>query len=340
MKKYKQKPSQTPPGGLNPNEVPQFVALGFDDNESVPELEWISKFSRNLKNRDNTPVRFSFYNNGKFTNAESTWKQLYDEGHEIGDHTFNHPHGQKTDWEQDPPEYTVLMDRTKWKEEIEANRAALTKAGIDCISGFRTPFLEFTDETFKAVSEAGYAYDCSIEEGYQPDQHPGNFYWPYTLDEGSPGDTAFSLNVPGREPVGIHPGLWEMPVYLLQVPDDKKADIYGFNKGLREQIAKEKPYVKESNWKITGFDWNLWYTDDGKPFLKPEDVLGILKYNLDLHFEGNRTPFMFGSHIDLYNTPERRKALEDFILYALEKDNTKVSTVKDILKWIQNPEKI
>lgn len=337
MSNKRLEPSQNPPGGLKADRVPQFVSLGFDDNEMIDELKWISEFSKSIKNRDGSPVTFSFYNNGKFKNAHSTWKKLYNEGHEIGDHSYSHKHGQETDWSQEPPVYKVLMDQKNWEDEIIKNQEVYKEAGIKDVVGFRTPFLEFTDETFKAIKAKGFLYDCSIEEGYQKELTPRNFYWPYTLDNGSPGDNEFSKNVPGRKPVGSHPGLWEMPVYLLEVPDDNRSEEYNFKKGLRDKIVKKKEYVKVSGWKITGFDWNLWYTDDGKPFLEPDEVLAILKYNLDLHIEGNRTPFMFGTHIDLYNTRERRETLESFINYALTKKEVKVTSIKNILEWIQNP---
>lgn len=333
-------PSLSPPAGLKPSEVPQFVSIGFDDNEMVDELIWISDFVKELKNSDGSPVRFSFYNNGKFTNAVSTWKRLYTEGHEIGDHSYSHNHGQKTNWELIPPKYEILMDSNEWKKEIDKNREVYNKAEITDVTGFRTPFLEFTDETFKAITDRGFAYDCSIEEGYQPELTPRNFYWPYTLDNGSPGDNIFSMNIPGRKPVGSYPGLWEMPVYLLEIPDDSLSTDYNFPKGLRDKIDSEKKYIKESNWKITGFDWNLWYTDDGRPFLNPDEVLAILKYNLDLHLNGNRAPFMFGAHIDLYTSREKQETLENFIKYALSNKEVIVTPTRKILEWIQSPKVI
>lgn len=332
-------PSLLPPGGLEVKNVPQFVSLGFDDNESPKELEWIRQFVLNKKNRDGSPVRFSFYNNGILTNSLPQWKKLLEEGHELGDHSFSHPHGQKTDWSVHPPTFSVLMDEEQWLKEINRNREAFKEAGVDpgVLKGFRTPFLEFTNETFKAIAAAGYGYDCSVEEGYQDDMNPGNYFWPYTLHAGSPGDTSFSRFVPGRKPLGNYPGLWEMPVYVLHFPPDSLAKEYSFPKGLRKKAFKYKPYIKERNWKLTGFDWNYWYTDDGKPFLTGEEVLAILKYNLDLHIQGNRAPFVFGAHSQFYDTPERRKTLEEFILYALSKEEVIMNPVSGILDWIKDP---
>lgn len=329
-------PSHNPPGGLKPKEVPQFVAIGFDDNEQVDELNWIYKVSKRLN------ITFSFYNNGKFPGALETWKKLYDQGHEIGDHTFSHPHGQETDWSSFPAKCTVLLEQKDWEDEIRKNRETLKNGGIDPkeIIGFRTPFLEFTDETFKGIRSQGYIYDCSIEEGYQRGQMPDNFLWPYTLDNGSPGDEVCAKGIDGRNPVGSHPGLWEMPVYLMLIPSDDLSPKYNFPKGLRDKVGKEKNYVANEDWKITGFDWNLWFTDDGRPWLQPDEILAILKYNFDLHYNGNRTPFMFGAHIDIYDTQEKRECLESFLEYVLDHKNVEITSIKNILKWIRNPKAI
>src|SRR5439155_2542243 len=71
--------SQSPPGGLSPSQVPQFVQIGFDDNfrsglNTTPPsgMTWATNFFKPLKNPagsgkgatfDGTPVRVSFYSN-------------------------------------------------------------------------------------------------------------------------------------------------------------------------------------------------------------------------------------------------------------------------------------
>lgn len=337
MKRYNRKPSQNPPGNLEPKNVPQFVSLGFDDNEMIDELNWISDFAKKLKNRDGSPVTFTFYNNGKFKNTIPTWKKLYLDGHEIGDHTFSHCQGQSTDWNATPPTYKVLMDSNQWKEEMIKNKEVYDNAGIDDVVGFRTPYLEYTDETFKASYSRGFKYDCSIEEGYQKGHSPRNYNWPYTLDNGSPGDTVISETVPDRQPIGKYPGFWEMPVYLFEIPDDSHSGKYDFPSGLRDRVVAGNPFVINSDWKLTGFDWNIWHTEEGELYLQPDEFLAILKYNLDLHLNGNRTPFMLGTHIDLYTPKERKVVLEKFIKYALSKKEVIITSTRNILDWIENP---
>ncbi len=77
------------------------------------------------------------------------------------------------------------------------------------------------------------------------------------------------------------------------------------------------------------------------------EFIAVLKYTLDLRLQGNRAPFTFGGHSDVYTdaynicpniTPqERREAVEEFFQYALTKPEVVVKRVEDIVKWLENP---
>ena len=88
--------------------------------------------------------------------------------------------------------------------------------------------------------------------------------------------------------------------------------------------------------KISGLDWNVLEAAkcDGAEFL------AILKYTLDLRLAGNRAPFMVGGHTALYprNKPDRRKAIEDFIAYALTKPEVRFVTGKQLVDWLRAPQ--
>lgn len=337
---YSRIPSQDPPMGLSTDQVPMFVSIGFDDNSDTDGLKWIDEYTQTIKNRDGSPVTLSFFNTGKYTNlASEAWKTLYDNGHEIGNHSYTHPHGSKTDWNQNPATYEVLMDEAQWSKELIDTDEDLVNAGIALadIKGFRNPFLEYSDPALEAAYQRGFEYDCSIEEGYQEYMDGTNYFWPYTLDNGSPGNVTVSDWIPTRYPIGSYPGLWELPVYPLLIPSDDFAEEYNFPPGLQTKVNTAKPYIEGSGWKMTGFDYNLWYTDSGTEMLSPEEFLAILKYNLDLRLQGNKAPFMLGAHIDEYNTPERRQAIEDFLEYALTKESVQITSYDKILEWLKNP---
>ncbi len=101
-----------------------------------------------------------------------------------------------------------------------------------------------------------------------------------------------------------------------------------------------------STGKIAGLDYTL-LIDAG---LTGAEMSAVLKYNLDLHLQGNRSPLVFVAHSHLYSfssaeqnpdTPTaadrdaRWKGLTDFIQYALSKPEVRIVAARDILQWIQ-----
>jgi hypothetical protein len=96
--------------------------------------------------------------------------------------------------------------------------------------------------------------------------------------------------------------------------------------------------------KITGFDFNLWVSFK----MTKAEFLATMKYSLDQRLKGNRAPFLFGAHTDYYSSKytappnatvaERQAAIEEFIDYAISKPEVRVTSAKQVLDWIRNPE--
>jgi peptidoglycan/xylan/chitin deacetylase (PgdA/CDA1 family) len=333
-------PAAEPPAGLTPAQVPQFVLLGFDDNPVADRVNWAVDYLDARRNPagagqagtfDGAPVRMIFFSNGRYWNNRATvaaHQRALAAGHEIANHTQNHQHGRPFTAEQ-------------WTKEMSACDATFAAEGIPIRSlvGFRAPFLEYNAQTFPALAASGRLYDSSIEEGAEPDQDGTNFRWPYTLDEGSPGNAAaFAAGDPRR--VGRHPGLWEIPIHVFLIPDDAECSRQGVAPGLRARIgtALKAAYGSGSGEpadKITGLDWNVF---EAAGCTGPE-FLAILKHTLDRRLAGNRAPFMVGGHTELYpvNKPERRKAIEDFIAYALAKPDVRFVTGPQLISWLRAP---
>jgi hypothetical protein len=149
--------------------------------------------------------------------------------------------------------------------------------------------------------------------------------------------------------VTSHPGLWELPPTTLIIPPDTVASKYSFTPGLRDRVAKRHPMPYPSIYepatgKIAGLDYTL-LIDAG---LSGAEMSTVLKYNLDLHLAGNRSPLIFIGHSHLYtssspesnpDTPtpavrdERWKGITDFIDYALTKPETRIVAARDILRF-------
>jgi len=365
----------TPPGGQNVEDVPQFVSIGFDDNGFTDSVGWILDYLKDKKNHDDSPVRVNFFmatgylhkddinsqyavpNPGEDLNLlRDLWKRAYTEGHGIGNHTQHHFHG----YDQWDSSFTPkdIFTVAKWEDEITRAHNVLADTeygpGIEKLEvvGFRTPFLGYHDNLFKALENLNFAYDCSIEDGWQEDQNGTNFTWPYNMINGSEGDKVivdfgFESKAP-RDTIGSHPTLWEMPVSPVIIPPDYRAQEYDFTPGLRKRCHDEVKYFDMKQGKATGLDYNLLEKSGDTYNLNKDEYLATLKYTLDLRLKGNKAPFLFGAHTDFYSeknpdfTPpgttwqERREVIEKFIEYALSKPSVKIVTFEDILKYVKD----
>jgi len=330
--------SQSPPAGLSPSQVPQFVQIGFDDNlrsglNTTPPsgMTWATNFFKPLKNPagsgkaatfDGTPVRVSFYSNTTYISngfvedpvlLKRSWHTAIVDGHETGNHTHSHNDGGSfsvAEWTNEIGTCTDWLTRAFVPNEEAFSIGSGPGASLTSIIGFRTPFLSYNDNTMTSLVNQGFTYDISIEEGWQLSDDGVDYNWPYTLDHGSPGGTAV-----GR-PVNNHPGLWELGAAPFAVPP-----------ALRTQLGLTK---------ITGLDYNMFVSLN----LTKAQVLSILKYGLDQRLASNRAPFFVGAHTAIYtdsvslsnSTPqERREAIEEFVAYALSKPQVRFVTAKDVI---------
>jgi len=216
--------------------------------------------------------------------------------------------------------------------------------GVDAgtVVGFRTPFLEYNDATLAAAKNQGFWYDCSIEDGFQEEQDGTNYLWPYTLDNGSPGHEVL-VEWGLQQPIQAHLGLWEMPAHPVIVPPDDQCATYGVKPGLRARMQGVQDWFDPKSGKITGLDYNLFVMFQ----MTKAEFLATMKYTLDLRLKGNRAPFMFGAHSDVYSDQyedamtatvrERQEAMEEFLDYALSKSEVRTVPMRQILAWVRNP---
>jgi peptidoglycan/xylan/chitin deacetylase (PgdA/CDA1 family) len=352
---------QKPPGGLSVEQVPLFVHFGTDDNPysgvegsgGGGAMHFLTELfssranppgSGDPRNFDGQQLHYSFYVNTIYITSDGqedpkfvkqSWKEALDRGHEIGVHTHSHPHGREFSVGQWEREMQLCIDYLTKPEGMGIKREQFT--------GFRTPFLEYGDHTFKAARNKGFVYDCSIEEGFQKDQDGRNFLWPYLLNHGSPGNEA-TYKIEGIPRVREHPGLWELPVYAFIVPPDDQCEAYGVPQGLRAKFKSKVPYFEVDQGKVTGMDWNMWFQYG----MTKAEFLATLKYTLDLRLQGNRCPLTVGLHSAIYadrspehppgaTIEERREALREFVDYALSKPEVRIVSAQELLGWLQSP---
>jgi hypothetical protein len=292
----------------------------------------------------------------------ASWRRAFAAGHEIADHTIHHWNGGGVPFSHEPCCRPRRFKITDWIPEIKGARDTLidaaegTGARATDVVGFRAPYLGYNDALYSALDSLRFLYDSTLLACLGDDEDGGNCAWPYTLDNGSRDADTLKAKF-GLPALGKHAGLWEAPVSALVVPPDGEAAAYGFTAGLRARIEAKLPLPYPSLYepgtgKIAGLDVSL--LADAQ--VRPHEMLAILKYNLDLHRNGNRAPLVFVAHAFMYaftqsdagrpkdpdnpNTPSaaerdaRWKAITDFVTYALSKPEVRVRPVKDIIAWM------
>ena len=189
----------TPPGGLDPEEAPQFIFVTFDDAVNPDIFEMVGQISHH-RHADGSPVGFTFFVSTNYTDYYLV-HQLHAAGHEIAVHTITHTTGGETDF-------------LTWVREIEGCHEALYRyAGIplDEIRGFRAPFLAYNAATYEALGALGFDYSSSVSEPLGVHSvSPSEMIWPYTLHEGLQ-QTLWT----GTGPSSSLPELMEVPMWLL-----------------------------------------------------------------------------------------------------------------------------
>ncbi|KMQ52965.1 chitin deacetylase [Chitinispirillum alkaliphilum] len=347
-------PSRTHPSSesIPVEQVPMFISFGFDDNGiNIPGqgVDWILNYLRDKTNPgtgnpgtyDGAPMRASFYVTSKYGKQwvyhnypaiRQGWRALYEDGHEIGNHSDIH----LGYWDNDLQKFFEFKgyDYTKeqWlAEELDPCHEFLIKPyGMNAqahglgmeesdIYGWRTPRLEWNNAVFEALVERGYVYDCSINS--ESDNDGTSNYWPFTMDEGHP----------FIDSVASFPGFWQLPCYQFMIPPN-----------LQDKVGTAS---------MTGLDYNVWArTDLGGKELTAAEFTRILKHTLDLRMAGNRAPMLIGLHSDIYSEQkdsdypasgtyrDRQLAIERFVDYALETyPEVRFVPAIDVINWMRNP---
>ncbi|HEX3776290.1 MAG TPA: polysaccharide deacetylase family protein [Polyangiaceae bacterium] len=350
--------SESPPAQLLPAEAPQFVAVTFDDNfisglgDVTGGMTFVTDLLRNKLNPpgngtagtfDGTPVRTTFFFTSLYIETDdgnrTAWRTAVTDGHEPADHTVHHSDG--TEFSADD-----------WQSEIGGCVNELTSPDIGIgisasdVIGFRSPYLAYNPNLVPTLQQDHFVYDSSVQSCFQDNENGTNCAWPYTLDAGSP-DAATVTDKFQRPGLSTNPGFIEFAIPALIVPSDEIAPQYGITPGLRDRIPPAMPlpsFYEKNTGKIAGLDATL-FVDAG---LSASEVLGVLKYNLDLHLQGNRSPLVFVAHSHIYadnytaaanalSVADRQNAISSFIDYALSKPEVRMRPLRDLVNWLDTP---
>ncbi|CAG8560891.1 7182_t:CDS:2, partial [Acaulospora morrowiae] len=273
-------PSINPPGGLTLNQTPMFFTFTFDDSIQNSTLTVVETLLGNRKNPNGCPIKGTYYVSTQYTDY-SLVTRWYSSGHEVADHTMTHV--------AIPPE-----------DEIIGNKKALNSfAGIPHgkLMGFRTPFLNYTPDTFKYLAEQGFLYDSSVTSVGSDDS------WPYTMDNG-----LFHDCDKGFCNLTKHPGMFEIPMSSI-------LDSSGVSH-LMDPYLDGEPDVVEK-WLKDNFNRHL---NEGK-----------VPFGLYIH------PVQLTAIAGRPDPAPRIKMLQDFLDWAIAQPNVWFVTSQQLIAWMKNP---
>ncbi|MEE9383022.1 MAG: hypothetical protein V3V08_06365 [Nannocystaceae bacterium] len=147
--------------------------------------------------------------------------------------------------------------------------------------------------------------------------------WPYTLDS----DFYFAVSFTSY---GNRPGIWEVPVYTMP-------------RGATKPDRYDTDFA--SNF-LAGFDSTAY----GTVKMSAGDFLNSMKWALEFRLEegSSRAPLTIGAHSDTYSKEhhsyddvaslaERRRAIVDFLDYALTFPEVRIVSAKQLLQWMSDP---
>lgn len=311
-------PSQNPPAGLSPNQVPQFVLIGSDDNNRAGGVEF---FVNELKNRfnpagtsnpatfDSKPALISFYLIGTDIygpNIDSQeWRDqymaAYNNGHELGNHGF---YGLANE----APRGTVDNWINNW---IKPTHDAMVQMGVNPldISGMRAVQDEIDPAFYQALKQFGYEYGNSSTTNHSTNLPA---WWTGTLDNGWPGGATWDTR-----DYGTTQGVWEIP-QIYATDQDRYCDK----------------------------DW----FDSGKTGAQ---MIADFKQTFATLYNGNRAPYSIclhsqewgpintiaGGGIPTAAILERQQAMKDFLDWLLngQFSDVRIITHAQLLDWMKNP---
>ncbi|MFD0673537.1 polysaccharide deacetylase family protein [Cohnella sp. GCM10027633] len=117
----------------------KLVAITFDDG---PHPEWTPLLLDAFRQHG---AKATFYVVG--SNVErypDIAERIHAEGHELGNHTYSHPHLSE-------------LGREAQREELSRTDRLIAEATGDCPKTFRPPYLDVNDDALATAAEFGYA---------------------------------------------------------------------------------------------------------------------------------------------------------------------------------------
>lgn len=295
---------------------------------------------------DNEGFDYSILDTMPWNKPGTNEKVVYDEEEENGTAAGSKAH--TMGWKMYAGKF---ISKKAWRGAIDLGEEQLDEylnisVSNGKVHGFRAPRLEVNSNLYFALSEANYEYDCGLEEGYEEHRDGKNFLWPYTLDNGSRNPwTQFSLGEM-RFLDSMPAGLWELPVNVVVVPENIRADVWENHKLVmigegENPTDNDKNEWMQNSGKITGFDFNTWILWG----MTKETWTQTMEYTTQQRLDGNKAPFHYGAHTQYY-TPmyDNANLLTDFniddyglcVVHGWNDYKIRVEATEQWINWAKN----
>ncbi|KAK2462850.1 hypothetical protein APHAL10511_005048 [Amanita phalloides] len=291
--------STSPPGGLSPSEVPQFIVFTADDAIQSYTLDAVNQFLAHRQNPNGCRPKITYFTSLNYTNYTlvTDW---YVAGNEIADHTMTHV--------GEPP-----------SDEIDGNIIALNAlAGIPftAIQGFRTPYLAYTADTLTMLYNAEFTYDSSTAASIPVTDQNTDAFWPYTLDYGLANNCLAVPNTCKGQPK--LPGFWEVPMYAffdergVNGPHLMDPWLDAANGGSAVNNTATLEYMKST------------FTDHYNGNRQP---IGLYTHPVHLSM----------TYPGVNPDPKMIAMINSFLDWAQEQQNVWIVSTEQLLAWVKNP---
>lgn len=325
--------SNSPPGGLTPDQIPQFVLVSHDNALDGLPYKLVQGILGKKEQSNGCPVPVTWF--AMFYHSDCNVAQdAIAKGDEVAMQTNRFDPTDPFTATDPAPKYDSRDPKTgKPSVEIEITMSRKHWHDVCNISysnmvGFRAPNYYNNPPIRKALAKNGYLYDSTIIERWytnsptSPSQD--RVLWPYTMDAGIPQECGFMGPTVGKCQEGEeHEGLWEVPLYQAQEGET----MYGVG--------------------------SLGDTEAGLPAIS--DMTQFLKDQLDGHLKNGRTPMQLSMHYGWLTNREDKvdpscsnagcelypndnaKAVGKFLDYALKQEAVRFVTYSDFIRWMQDP---
>ncbi|CAI2357119.1 unnamed protein product [Caenorhabditis sp. 36 PRJEB53466] len=286
-----------PPGGLRPDETPQFVVLTFDDAVNGKTFPDYKKLFENdaLKNPNGCDVKATFFISHEWTNYDAVnW--LVSKNMELASNSISH-------------ESLEHENTNRWLNEMDGQRRILAKFGgapEEQIVGIRAPQLALGgDNMFEMMVGAEFLWDNSMSAN--PGIH-GEPFWPQTLDY----QVAWDCHEASC-PKSSFPGIWTVP--LNQFYGSYMRQIDSFRRSSMIRAAVDLNNTVEELDEIIMRNFERSYSGNRAPY--------VLSLNADF--------------LQLAGQNKGMKAVQKFLNRITANKDVYIVTIKQLIDWMKRP---